>query len=125
MDDISNIRVTEINNNFLQRLVAEEKLFKDDKTAAVFAVCFAINNDLDRQVGDDFSLPPPTINKWDSASIDSSGILRLLVDIRHPNVECPFRFIQAVMNIGLNKMRDIAPEAGFIKISNFLKKEDK
>ena len=122
MDDISNIRVTEINNAFLDRLVTTEGLFKDDKTAAIFAVAYAINNDLDACITDDYSLPTPTVNKWDANSIDSTGALRLLVSIRHPEVQCPFRAIQGIMNIGLNRMREISPETGFIRISKFIKK---
>ena len=124
MEDISNIRVTEVNNAFLERLAKEERLFVNDKTAAVFAVAFAINNDLDCNVTDGYTLPNPTVNKWDAASVDPSGSLRLIVQLRHPEVECPFRVIQAIMNIGLNKMRELCPEAGFIKISRFMKKED-
>ena len=123
MDDISNIRVTEVNNAFLQRLVTEEKLFKDDKTAAIFAVSYAINNDFDKSITDDYILPSPTINKWDATSVDSTGALRMIVKIRHPDIECPFRVIQAIMNVGLNKMREESPETGFIKISKFIKKE--
>ena len=124
MEDISNIRVTEVNNTFLERLVTEEGLFINDKTAAVFAVAFAINNGLDRDVNDSCTLPTPTVNKWDAASVDASGALRLIVQLRHPEIECPFRVIQAIMNIGLNKMRELCPETGFIKISRFMKKED-
>lgn len=123
MDDISNIRVTEVNNAFLERLVSIEGLFKDDKTAAIFAVSYAINNDLDVDITDDYTLPTPTVNKWDANSIDSTSALRLLVSIRHPNVTCPFRAIQGIMNVGLNKMRALSPEAGFIKISKFIKKD--
>lgn len=124
MDDISNIRVTEINNSFLERLVTEEKLFINDKTAAVFAVSFAINNNFDSVITDDYSLSSPTINKWDAASVDSTGAIRLILKIRHPKIECPFRALQAIMDIGLNKMRELCPETGFIKISHFIKKED-
>lgn len=125
MEDISNIRVTEINNSFLERLVTNEGLFVNDKTAAVFAVAFAINNDLDVGITDEYTLPTPTVNKWDAASIDSSGSLQLIVKIRHPEVQCPFRVIQGIMNVGLNKMRELCPETGFIKISRFMKKEEK
>ena len=124
MDDISNIRVTEINDAFLKRLVIKEGLFINDKTAAVFAVAFAINNDFDKDVTDSYTLPTPTINKWDAASVDSSGALQLLVKLRHPEIECPFRVIQAIMDIGLNKMRELCPETGFIRISRFMKKGD-
>ncbi len=124
MEDISNIRVTEVNNAFLERLVTGEGLFINDKTAAVFAVSYAINNDLDRDITDNYALPTPTVNKWDAASVDSSGALRLIVQLRHPEIECPFRVIQGIMNIGLNKMRELCPETGFIKISRFMKKED-
>lgn len=120
MEDISNIRVTESNNAFLQRLVSDEGLFKDDKTAAVFAVSYAINNNLDLGITDDYSLPSPTVNKWDSNSVDASGALKLLVKIRHPDVTCPYRVIQAIMNIGLNSMRSICPETGFVRISRFM-----
>ena len=65
----------------------------------------------------------PTVNKWDANSIDSTGALRLLVSIRHPEVQCPFRAIQGIMNIGLNRMREISPETGFIRISKFIKKD--
>lgn len=124
MEDISNIRVTEINNSFLDRLVTQEGLFINDKTAAVFAVAYAINNDLDAGITEEYALPSPTINKWDAASVDSFGSLQLIVKIRHPEIHCPFRVIQAVMNIGLNKMRELCPETGFIKISRFMKNED-
>ena len=122
MDDISNIRVTEINNTFLGRLVGTEGLFKDDKTAAIFAVAYAINNNLDENISDEYTLPTPTVNKWDASSIDSTSALSLLVSIRHPEVKCPFRAIQGIMDIGLNKMRESLPETGFIRISNFIKK---
>ena len=124
MEDISNIRVTEINNAFLGRLVTKEGLFVDDKTAAIFAVAFAINHDLDIGVTDQYRLPKPDTNKWDAASVDTSGALRLMVELRHPEVECPFRVIQAIMDIGLNKMREMSPETGFIKISRFMKKKE-
>ena len=123
MDDISNIRVTEINDAFLDRLVNQEKLFKNDKSAAVFAVSYAINNDLDIDISDNYVLPTPTINKWDATSVDSTGVLRMIVKIRHPNIECPFRVIQGIMNVGLNGMREKCSETGFIKISRFMKKE--
>ena len=124
MDDISNIRVTEANNAFLKRLTDEESLFAEDKIAAIFAIAYAINNDLDLTLNGDYSIPSPTVNKWDAASIDPAGIFRLLVQIRHANVECPFRVLQAVMNLGLEKMRKEAPDTGFVKISSFIKNEE-
>ena len=120
MDDISNIRITEQNDRFLTRLVSELNIFKDDKSAAMFAISFAINHDYDIAIDEGYTLSNPTINKWDANSIDNDGLFRLLVSIRHPNSDCPFRIIQGILDVGLKKMKEEAPENGFIRISSFL-----
>ena len=123
MDDISNIRITDINNRFLERLVKDCSIFKDDKSAAMFAISFAINHDLDQNIDESYTLESPTINKWDANSIDSSGLFRLLISKRHPDTECPFRIIQGVLDKGLNGMRSLAPDNGFINISEYVHKD--
>lgn len=120
MEDISNIRVTEKNNDFLKRLVDEQGLFETDKMAAIFAISYALKRSLDDSISETYALDPNSINKWDAASIDSTGVLRLIVKERHPSVTCPFRFLQALMNKGLEEMAKNVPSTGFIRISSLM-----
>lgn len=121
MEDISNIRVTEKNNEFLNKLVSSQKLFKDDKSAAMFAISYAIEHNLDEKIDDSYTLELPVINKWDANSIDSSEVFRLLIQKRHPSSVCPFRIIQGTLDLGLRALREIAPDSGYIELSKFIK----
>ena len=122
MEDYTNIRITEVNNRFLERLVKDSNIFVNDKSAAMFAIAYAINHDIDLSINESYSLEPPVMNKWDANSIDNEGVFRLLISKRHSNPEYPFRFLQSVLDAGLNKMREIAPDNGFINISEFINK---
>ncbi len=116
--DRTNIRVTVEGNKVAEQL-KETGCFEDELAIAKFALAYAIKNRFDENL-DDFKLGADSLNKWNIGSVDGDSYLRDLIKSLHPETETPYRYVEALINKGLQAIGAIIDSEGLSKISKFM-----
>lgn len=89
-----------IEANRIADALEETRYFDDKLTIAKFALAYAIKNDIDKNLAD-YKVEDTGGTKWNIGSVDSDQYLRDLIMSLYPESETPYRYIEALMNIGL------------------------
>lgn len=118
LTDKTNIRVS-VEANKASELLKDTGYFEDELTIAKFALAYAIKQGLDKNL-EEFKLGAESLNKWNIGSIDGDSYLRELIISLHPITDTPYRYVEALISIGLEAIGNAIKTDGFIKISNYM-----
>jgi len=108
-----------IEANKVADLLEESGFFEDRLTIAKFALAFAIKNGIDSELAE-YKLGEAGGTKWNIGSVDNDQYLRELIISLYPDVDTPYRYIEALMNKGLLMMGEVIKAEGLNKISKFM-----
>lgn len=100
-------------------LLEEIGYFDDRLTIAKFAFAYAIRNGLDDNLSE-YKVGEAGGTKWNIGSVDNDQYLRDLIVSLYPESETPYRFIEALMNKGLQSIGEVIAKEGLNKISKLM-----
>ena len=101
--DKKTIGITHDNVGALQRVVVSGH-FGSELDAAKFALAYAINGGIQNGRSDGAD------TKWNVGSVDPSGGLRELISTYYPDEGEPYRLIEYLINVGLDRLAGNALE---------------
>jgi hypothetical protein len=116
IDDKKTIGLTPENRSVMDRIM-EKEFFREQKDAALFAMAYAINQDVVAGNCEGAN----TI--WNVGSLDPEGEVRSLVGNLFPDVVLPYRLTEHLINAGLALIgARMAADPG-LDLTDFLEKE--
>lgn len=115
-EDKNTIGLTEANRTTMEAVV-EKGGFATAMDAAKFAFALALNR----------GCAPNPVEKagtiWNIGTFDESGDLKALVRSLFPDVETPYRMIEALVNAGFEQLAREMNEASGMRIEEIIRKE--
>ena len=95
-------------------VMVEQGHFSDAIDAAKFAMALAINaggNEDERDLAVE-----GTTTKWNIGSFDPDGQIRSLIDALYPDIKQPYRFLEFLIDDGLNRVSEHIESVGELDV---------
>ena len=101
------IGISPSNNDLIKGLVEQGIYFKTETDVARFAFAYVMKNRLDITRKD--YKPTGLTTKWSYETVDPDYTMKSLVHVLHPEEQNIEKYIQTLINLGLEEIRKLSP----------------
>ena len=112
-EDRNSIGLTPANKDYI-KIVKDNMKFKDLLAIGKMAFSYALRMNYDSEIR---SFSEGTTTVWNIGSLDTDHELFDIVNFLAPDIERPYDYIEAAINVGLKHLRDLFPSGDINLIS--------